>query len=274
MFIIAPIIFLLTGIPFVSTNVYDLLLFAGPSLIASFLIFKLLSQNHRTMYWANIYEVSLAPYLAKAAFAEFFLKRQLDFNVTSKEKKTDSKYFHFTLALPHIILFILSISAIIFGLYKMYYDMYSYSSIIVNLIWCCYNISSIFVSILVCMERPKPDGEENITFTNSHVWLSNLSEKSHSTFNIHQMSVNQIILYKNDYLVNDSYKLGDLVELSNPELSGVGGVIQDIYEEDNKLYFKIIFNELEKNEFIKVIQYVFENSRGYTMVDKELISKY
>ncbi|MGG3448388.1 glycosyltransferase family 2 protein [Domibacillus aminovorans] len=274
MFIIAPIIFLLTGIPFVSTNVYDLLLFAGPSLIASFLIFKLLSQNHRTMYWANIYEVSLAPYLAKAAFAEFFLKRQLDFNVTSKEKKTDSKYFHFTLALPHIILFILSISAIIFGLYKMYYDMYSYSSIIVNLIWCCYNISSIFVSILVCMERPKPDGEENITFTNSHVWLSNLSEKSHSTFNIYQMSINQIILYKNDYLVNDSYKLGDLVELSNPELSGVGGVIQDIYEKDNKLFFKIVFNELEKNEFIKVIQYVFENSRGYTMVDKELISKY
>lgn len=274
MFIIAPIVFLLTGVPFVATNIYDLLLFALPSITSSFLVFKFLSNNNRTLYWANIYEVALAPYLASAAFAELLFKKQLSFNVTSKEKKTDSKYFQFTLALPHLLLFFSSIAAIIFGLYNLYFNLYSYSSIIVNLIWCCYNIVGIFISILICVERPKPEDEENIPMQNAFAWIRSLSSHNKSTFNIHEMSTNQVLLYKNDYFRNDAFKLGDVIEISNPELSGVRGVVDDIYEQDNRLFFKVLFQSLKKTEFMKVIQYVFDHSRGYTIIDQKYISKY
>lgn len=274
MFIISPIIFLLTGVPLVATNLYNLLLFALPSIASSFLIFKYLSGNNRTLFWANIYEIALAPYLAKAAFTELVFNKQIDFNVTSKEKKVSSKHFNFTMALPHLTLFVLSVLGIVVGLYKLYFNLYSYSSIMVNLIWCCYNIVGVFMSILLCVERPKPEDEENITLTNRYIELMNTSNGVRTIFNLWQMSLHNMMLYKNDYFVDGSFKIGDEVELCGSELEGVKGTVHSIYEKDNKLFFRIVFNQFTKPEMLKIVPFVFDNSQGYTIVDFEFISKY
>lgn len=273
LFILAPIIFLLTGVPFVATTVPDLLLFAFPSIISSFLIFRYISENKRTLFWANVYEVALAPYLAKAAFMELIFNKQLDFNVTSKEKKINEKSFNFKLALPHLFLLILSISSIIMGSVKIYFNLYSLSSIIINLFWCCYNIVGIFISVLLCIERPKPEDEENISIRD-YIKVDNLMNQQTTTYNLHEISLKNIVLYKNDYFISEDIKIGDMLIITHPELYGIQLEVNDLKEFNNKLYIYGSFKCVDTIDYLKLVRYVFDNSRGYTIVDNEFISRY
>ena len=273
LFILAPIIFLLTGIPFVATTIPDLLLFGVPSIASSFLIFRYLSENKRTLFWANIYEVALAPYLAKAAFMELIFNKQLDFNVTSQEKKISEKNFNFRLALPHLFLLILSIAALIIGSINIYYNSYTLSSIIINLFWCCYNIVGIFISVLLCIERPKPDDEENISI-NDYIKADNLMNQQATTFNLNEISLKNIVMYKNDYFIGEEIKIGDVLLINHPELYGIQVEIDNLKEFNNKLYVYGYFKNLDTSNYLKLVKYVFDNSRGYTVVDNNFISRY
>ena len=273
LFILAPIIFLLTGVPFVATTIPDLLLFGVPSIVSSFLIFRYISENKRTLFWANIYEVALAPYLAKAAFMELIFSEQLDFNVTSKEKKVNEKNFNFKLALPHLFLLVLSISAIIMGSLKIYFNLYSLSSIIINLFWCCYNIVGIFISVLLCIERPKPEDEENVLIRD-YIKVDNLMTQQTTTYNLHEMSLKNIVLYKNDYFISEDIKIGDMLIINHPELYGIQLEVNNLKESNNKLYIYGSFKDVDTIDYLKLVKYVFDNSRGYTIVDNEFISRY
>lgn len=154
MYYIGPMLFLLIGIPMYYSDVFTMLLFFVPTYYSASLIFTLFGHKSRTYTWAHIYESALAPYLSISAVSELFFSKKIKFSVTPKGKNERDTYFAFRVAMPHIILGIFSLIALVVGITKMLTDVnYMMPVYLVNLFWLLYNMLGIFVAIFVCFEK-------------------------------------------------------------------------------------------------------------------------
>lgn len=81
------------------------LCFGTPAFFSSYLAFKLVSNQKRSMFWSHIYESSMAFHLAGVALSELFLKKRVEFLVTPKGIQTDKRHFHLKTMIPHLIFF-------------------------------------------------------------------------------------------------------------------------------------------------------------------------
>jgi cellulose synthase (UDP-forming) len=153
---IGPMLFLLFGIPIYYSDVFTMLLFFVPTYYSASLIFTLFGHKSRTYTWAHIYESALAPYLSISALSELIFSNKIKFSVTPKGKSINHTYFAFRVALPHIILGLLSIISLAIGINKMLTDVnYMMPVYLVNLFWLIYNMLGIFVAIFVCFEKQR-----------------------------------------------------------------------------------------------------------------------
>ena len=160
-FIIIPILYLLTGAIIIDSDVKELLTLFLPFLIGQIFIFKSLSSNVRTLRWSHIYEISMAPHISFSILKEL-LGLKIKFNVTPKDTDNDRGYFQFRAAAPHIILLCLSILALSLGIYKLNNNSINFSSMILNSIWCLYNLYAIVISIRVSYQKPTNSTIENL----------------------------------------------------------------------------------------------------------------
>jgi cellulose synthase (UDP-forming) len=161
---IGPILFLLLGIPIYYADVFTMLLFFVPMYFSSSTIFTLFNHKSRTYTWAHIYETALAPYLAFSAISELFFSNKIKFSVTPKDGKQKQNYFAFKVALPHLILAAISLTAFGFGIYHLLTDVnYMIPVYLVNLLWLIYNLLGITAAILVCFEKQRFRSAERFT---------------------------------------------------------------------------------------------------------------
>ncbi len=155
-FTLAPIFFILTGIPVLRADLFWILLLWLPSFIASILAMRLFSHKNRSWGWAHIYEMSLGPALAWAALLEIFSFGSKKFAVTPKGVSHSKTHFALKLALPHLVLFALSAaSLVLIGLRLDTADAYMTVVYGINAFWILYNLYAIIVSILICFEKPR-----------------------------------------------------------------------------------------------------------------------
>ncbi len=153
---LGPILFLATGIPIYYADVFTMLLFFVPTYFASSLIFTLFNHKSRTYNWAHIYESALAPYLFLSAFSELLFARKTGFSVTPKGAGGNKSYYAFRVAMPHIFLALLSVTAMGMGIYKMLTDVnYMVPVYMVNLFWLLYNLVGIIAALIVCFEKER-----------------------------------------------------------------------------------------------------------------------
>jgi cellulose synthase (UDP-forming) len=153
---VGPMLFLFTGIPIFYSDVFTMLLFFAPMYYSSSLIFTLFGHKSRTYTWAHIYESALAPYLAISALSELFLSNKVKFSVTPKGKAAQKTYFAVKVALPHLVLAVLSLIAMGLGINKMLTDVnYMMPVYLVNLFWLLYNLLGIIVAIFVSFEKQR-----------------------------------------------------------------------------------------------------------------------
>lgn len=160
-FIIIPMLHLLTGTMIIDSNVSQLLTLFLPFLIGQIFIFKSLSSNVRTLRWSHIYEISMAPHISFSILKEI-LGLKIKFNVTPKDTDNDKGYFQFKAAAPHIVLLCLSILALSIGIYRLNNNSINFGSIILNSIWCLYNLYAIIVSIRVSYQKPTSQAIESL----------------------------------------------------------------------------------------------------------------
>ena len=137
-FILAPIMFALFDFRVVDCTFEELLIFWLPSYLLYSLSFRFLSSNVRTNRWSQTIDTIFAPYLIFCIILESIGIREKKFKVTSKEKKENSNLIY---AIPHIVLIILSVAAVIRFAYGKYGSALIYSSIII--FWLCYNLVSL-----------------------------------------------------------------------------------------------------------------------------------
>ncbi|WP_294372942.1 glycosyltransferase [uncultured Clostridium sp.] len=112
-YIMAPILFSVFGIIVVKCTLLQVLLFWMPMYIFSSESLKLVSGKIRTVKWTNVYETILFPSLIIPVILESIGVSQKKFNVTRKGGAVEDKNYQIKKAVPHIILFILSIIGII-----------------------------------------------------------------------------------------------------------------------------------------------------------------
>lgn len=152
-FILAPIMFALFDFQVVNCTLWQLLIFWLPSYFFYSKSMKLLSSNVRSQKWSQIIDTTLAPSLIIPVFLETLGIRETKFKVTRKDKTTDRSGSLWNM-LPHLLLAVLSIAAIIRFVWGKYGMALVYSSVIIY--WLCYNLIALLYAIAFSGGRSMP----------------------------------------------------------------------------------------------------------------------
>lgn len=152
-YIICPIIYLLTNIMIISANIHTLAIFFIPFLISQVLIFYLFGNKTRTIKWSHFYEIAMSPHLSFSVFKEL-LAIKTTFKVTPKESVTEEAYLPTKYVLPHIVIGLFSIIAVIVGLNKIHTNLITLPSYLVNIAWIFYNLIGIVICIVSAYQKP------------------------------------------------------------------------------------------------------------------------
>lgn len=183
-FILSPILFALFDFKVVDCEFWQLIFIWLPSFAFYSTSMRFLSSNIRTQRWSQVVDTILAPFLVIPVFLETIGIRQRKFKITNKEKTQKAGKSMLLYALPHIILAILSLAAIIRFCYGKYGMALFYSSVII--FWLAYNMIALIYAIFFMMGRKSPRKYERInakeaiqvksTYENFNADTVNLSE--------------------------------------------------------------------------------------------------
>lgn len=181
-YMISPLVYLLSGILIVKTSAKKLISMFTPFFIGQMLIFKTLSSKTRTLKWSHFYEVAMAPHISLSIIKELF-GLKIKFNVTPKDNFSDKGYFQLNAALPHIIMIILSILSFIVGINGFSNGSRDFFAILINCIWTIYNMVGLLVCIYVAYQKPIKEDIDKITLNkkiNCYLIDTETNEKLHS----------------------------------------------------------------------------------------------
>ncbi|WP_303006581.1 glycosyltransferase [Romboutsia ilealis] len=152
-FILFPLIYLLTRKLIIDSSILTLLNMYIPFIIGQILIFNTLSPGNRKLTWAHFYEIAMAPHLTLSILKEMlFFKTK--FNVTLKEIQQDKKQFQFRVALPHIVIVIITIIAWIVSTRLLIEKNIHVQAYLLNMIWSIYNFIGAIICIKVSYQKP------------------------------------------------------------------------------------------------------------------------
>lgn len=111
-----------------------------------------LSNKVRNQRWCQVIDTILMPYLIIPVFLETFHIHERKFKVTNKTKTHDREWFTKLLyALPHIVLLLLSIAALVRYTYGKYGMALFHSSVII--FWLVYNLSALCYAVFFMLGR-------------------------------------------------------------------------------------------------------------------------
>lgn len=167
-FILSPILFALFGFQLVECDFIELIIFWIPSFILYNLSMRYLSSHIRSQRWSQIIDTILAPYLVFPVLLETIGIHQRKFKVTNK-KKTSNHTTKLRFIIPHLVLLLLSVLALIKFIYGKYGWSLFYSSVII--FWLGYNLIALCYAIFFMLGRPsyrkyeRIRAKENITVT-------------------------------------------------------------------------------------------------------------
>lgn len=149
-FILAPILFALSGFRLADCGFGELLLFWLPAHLSYRVSVKYLSTNIRNARWSRIIDTILAPYLVLPVFQESVGIHKRAFHVTGKERQKGRTVTAWYL-IPHGILIFLSVVAVLHFIRGKYGMALVYSSVI--LYWLGYNLTALLYAVFFMSGR-------------------------------------------------------------------------------------------------------------------------
>ena len=152
-FILFPILYLLTGITIMTCRLNVLLPVLVPHLVGEYLVFSVLAPNTRSIRWSHYYETIMAPYLSLSIIKEF-LNLKICFNVTAKDTIVNKKTFQGTIVFPHIVLFFLTILAWGISLLRLVSGSIYWESYVLNFLWSLFNMTGLIMAIRIAWQKP------------------------------------------------------------------------------------------------------------------------
>ncbi|MGB5937301.1 MAG: glycosyltransferase [Ornithinimicrobium sp.] len=153
-FILAPLVYLIGGIPVLQAQVSSMLVFWLPYFLASFVGSMATYQGRRSFTWTHIYEIAMGPTIAIAVLSEWLGFSTKAFAVTPKGVSSEKLNFRWVIALPHIVLLALSIYGLL-NAFVLSAGAFTFDSLVITSLWTLYNMIGLVMAILVCLERPR-----------------------------------------------------------------------------------------------------------------------
>src|SRR5215472_9172840 len=152
-FLTAPLIYLILSHTNVPGYWAAILAYALPHLILSNVTNSRIQGEHRHSFWNEIYETVLSPYILLPTVMALINPKLGKFNVTAKGGVVKRTFFDTKIAQPFLILLIFNIAGILIALPRYFiWDRDRPGTVIMNVIWCGFNVVILGVTTAVARE--------------------------------------------------------------------------------------------------------------------------
>ena len=161
-FLTAPLIYLVLGHTNVPGYWAAILAYAFPHLILSSLTNSRIQGQHRHSFWNEIYETVLAPYIFLPTMLALLNPKLGSFNVTAKGGVVNRSFFDTRIAQPFLLMLFLNFIGLLMAIpryfainlwpFNTFYDGTHPGTIVMNVIWTCFNIVILGVATAVAWE--------------------------------------------------------------------------------------------------------------------------
>ncbi len=152
-FLSAPLIYLLLNHTNVPGYWAAILAYALPHLILSNVTNSRIQGEHRHSFWNEIYETVLSPYILLPTIMALINPKLGKFNVTAKGGVVKRTFFDTKIAQPFLILLLFNIAGILIAIPRfLIWDRDRPGTVIMNVIWCFFNVVILGVTTAVARE--------------------------------------------------------------------------------------------------------------------------
>jgi cellulose synthase (UDP-forming) len=152
-FLTAPLIFLLLNHTNVPGYWAAILAYALPHLTLSNLTNSRIQGEHRHSFWNEVYETVLSPYILLPTMLAIVNPKLGKFNVTAKGGVVEHTFFDARIAQPFLIMLLFNFAGLLIAIPRFFiWDRDRPGTVIMNVLWCCFNIVILGVTTAVARE--------------------------------------------------------------------------------------------------------------------------
>jgi cellulose synthase (UDP-forming) len=151
-FLLAPLSYLFFGAQILRGAPALVLAYGLPHLLHSTLTNARTQGRFRYSFWSEVYETSLAPFIALPTTLALIAPKLGSFNVTAKGGQVAQAYFDRKIALPHLVLSVLNLAGVAVGLTRLYLGDPHADVALLNVGWCAYNLLLLGAALAVARE--------------------------------------------------------------------------------------------------------------------------
>lgn len=256
-YIVAPIIYALLGIPIVVCSLKELLIFWLPSYLLYSITLRLASGNIRSSRLSNIIDTIMFPYLVLPILAEVFHIHKKEFHVTEKSKEEENDKI---LVLPHLCLFILSIIALV----KMIVDAIAYKAYgaVIIIFWLLVNGSALLMAIFFMLGRRNMRYYERLTCEVDVELMCNDMLYTGKTVDISEGGF-QVDFDTSVYLSYIEDKVIDIKVSNDKYVANVKAVVIGVTEENDERKYSFEIKEITDKDKRQYMQLIYD--RAHTL---------
>ncbi len=152
-FLTAPLIYLLLNHTNIPGYWAAILAYALPHLTLSNVTNSRIQGEHRHSFWNEIYETVLSPYILLPTMMALINPKLGKFNVTAKGGVVKRTFFDTRIAQPFLIMLLFNIAGLLVAIPRFFiWDRDRPGTVLMNVIWCCFNIVILGVCTAVARE--------------------------------------------------------------------------------------------------------------------------
>jgi cellulose synthase (UDP-forming) len=152
-FLTAPLIYLLFGHTNIPGYWAAILAYALPHLALSNVTNSRIQGEHRHSFWNEIYETVLSPFILLPTMMALISPRRGRFNVTTKGGVVQQTFFDSRIALPFVVILFFNFAGLLMAVPRFFvWDTGRRGAVLMNVIWCCFNIVILGVCTAVARE--------------------------------------------------------------------------------------------------------------------------
>jgi cellulose synthase (UDP-forming) len=152
-FLTAPLIYLLLSHTNIPGYWAAILVYALPHLTLSNVTNSRIQGEHRHSFWNEIYETVLSPYILLPTMMALINPKLGKFNVTAKGGVVKRTFFDTRIAQPFLIMLVFNIAGLVAAIPRfLYFDRERPGTVLMNVIWCIFNIIILGVCTAVARE--------------------------------------------------------------------------------------------------------------------------
>ena len=162
-FLTAPLAYLLFGAQVFSATAIMVVAFALPHIAIASVTNSKIQGPFRHSFWNEVYETTLAWYILLPVLLALINPKLGKFNATSKGGIVAKEYVDWRYSTPYMILLVINLVALLLGLLKLAFFSEAVSTLLINIVWVCFNIVIISASANVARETKQLRSAPRVT---------------------------------------------------------------------------------------------------------------